>query len=70
VSGWPEAVEITAETVLVGDVISVGGRPLVVADLVLTTRGGRRLEFATGEALTLHSRSRLNATRTSGRGRR
>ncbi|AKG44406.1 MULTISPECIES: hypothetical protein [Streptomyces] len=65
----PEVVEITAETVLVGDVIQVGGRALVVADLVLTTRGGRRLEFATGEALTLHARSRLTGTRLSNRGR-
>ncbi|MFF2377104.1 hypothetical protein ACFVUW_22235 [Streptomyces xiamenensis] len=65
----PEVVEITAETVLVGDVIQVGGRALVVADLILTTRGGRRLEFATGEALTLHSRSRLIGTRLNSRRR-
>ncbi|MGW3295188.1 hypothetical protein ACWC9S_14545 [Streptomyces xiamenensis] len=65
----PEVVEITAETVLVGDVIQVGGRALVVADRILTTRGGRRLEFATGEALTLHSRSRLTGTRLNSRRR-
>ncbi|CAL9444383.1 hypothetical protein SUDANB171_02299 [Streptomyces sp. enrichment culture] len=65
----PEVVEITAETVLVGDVIQVGGRSLVVADLILTTRGGRRLEFATGEALTLHARSRLTGTRLNSRRR-
>ncbi|MFF2373837.1 hypothetical protein ACFVUW_05585 [Streptomyces xiamenensis] len=60
---WVRAVEIAADTVMVGDVIAVGGRQLMVADLV-SVPGGRRLRFASGEVLMLHQHSRLTATRS------
>ncbi|MFB4194358.1 hypothetical protein [Streptomyces carpaticus] len=60
---WARTVDITADTVLVGDVLTVGGRQLLVADLVRVP-GGRRLRFASGETLTLHPHSRMTATRS------
>ncbi|MGW8850299.1 hypothetical protein ACWGNE_21295 [Streptomyces xiamenensis] len=60
---WVRAVEIAADTVMVGDVVTVGGRQLMVADLV-SVPGGRRLHFASGEVLVLHQHSRLTATRS------
>ncbi|MFG2979943.1 hypothetical protein ACGFYQ_01620 [Streptomyces sp. NPDC048258] len=46
-----------------GDVIQIGGQPCRVADLVQLPAGAKRLFFESGEALTMHARSRLIALR-------
>ncbi|MFI5985890.1 hypothetical protein ACIBEA_34145 [Streptomyces sp. NPDC051555] len=56
-------IEITSADVRRGDVIQVGGRPCRVADLVQLRAGAKRLQFESGEALTMHARSRLTALR-------
>lgn len=64
--GPGRAVDVTAETVLCGDVFTVGGRLLVVVDLVRLREGGRRVLFASGEALTMNRGSWMTVTRTYG----
>lgn len=62
--GWAWSVPITADSVQVGDAISVGGRTLIVADLCQLPGGaGKMVRFHSGERLTLHPRSALVATR-------
>ncbi|MCU4749155.1 MULTISPECIES: hypothetical protein [unclassified Streptomyces] len=62
--GWVWSVPLTADTVRVGDAISVGGRTLIVADLCELPGGaGKMLRFRSGERLTLHPRSELSASR-------
>ncbi len=56
-------IEITSDSVQRGDVIQIGGQPCRVADLVQLPAGAKRLLFETGEALTMHARSRLIALR-------
>ncbi|MFJ7205260.1 hypothetical protein ACIQWR_17160 [Streptomyces sp. NPDC098789] len=56
-------IEITSADVRRGDVIQVGGRPCRVADLVQLRAGAKRLQFESGEVLTMHARSRLTALR-------
>lgn len=58
-----QTVEITSKTVLRGDVIMVGGQPLRVIGLRDLYGGAKRLIFHTGEILTLHRSTRLEATR-------
>jgi hypothetical protein len=48
-----EFVTITAATVQLADVISVGGQSLRVVDLVRLPGGRKRLTFETGETLIL-----------------
>ncbi|MFC9302322.1 hypothetical protein ACFTWG_22925 [Streptomyces albidoflavus] len=60
-------VEITAATVLRGDIIQVGGRACRVGDLFQLPRGARRLLFESGEPLTIDGRTRLVAVRTTRR---
>jgi hypothetical protein len=57
-------VEITSTTVQRGDVISVGGRPYRVSDLITLPARAKRLRFSTGETLTMHHETKLSATRT------
>ncbi|AKG44894.1 hypothetical protein H7827_10395 [Streptomyces sp. JH002] len=64
-SGWNRAVEVTADSVRVGDAVTLGGRTLTVADLNGLPNGAKQLRFATGEILTLHCRSALTVTRLS-----
>ncbi|MFF4847293.1 hypothetical protein [Streptomyces sp. NPDC001194] len=61
------SVEITSDSVQRGDVIQIGGQPCRVADLVQLPAGAKRLLFQTGEALTIHTRSRLIALRLMGK---
>ncbi|KMO94799.1 hypothetical protein [Streptomyces roseus] len=56
-------VEITSDSVQRGDVIQIGGQPCRVADLIQLRAGAKRLLFETGEALTMHARTRLIALR-------
>ncbi|MFI8264488.1 hypothetical protein [Streptomyces sp. NPDC085665] len=56
-------IEITSDSVQRGDVIQIGGQPCRVADLVQLRAGAKRLLFETGEALTVHARTRLIALR-------
>ncbi|MFD4922048.1 hypothetical protein ACWC98_18705 [Streptomyces goshikiensis] len=56
-------IEITSADVQRGDVIQVGGQPCRVVDLVQLPAGAKRLFFESGEALTMHARSRLTALR-------
>ncbi|MER5256095.1 hypothetical protein [Streptomyces sp. NPDC002855] len=60
-------VEITATSVLRGDVIEVGGQPCRVIDLVQLPGGAKQLVFESGELLTMHPRSRLVALRMTRR---
>ncbi|WP_446045390.1 hypothetical protein [Streptomyces olivaceus] len=60
-------VDITAATVLRGDVIQVGGQACRVSDLVQLPQGAKELLFETGESLTMHRRTRLRAVRATGR---
>ncbi|MGW8849304.1 hypothetical protein ACWGNE_16120 [Streptomyces xiamenensis] len=60
---WTRSSLETADTVRVGDVIVIGEKRFTVTDLVQTTQGERRLEFATGEALTMTARTSLYVIR-------
>ncbi|ONK13560.1 hypothetical protein [Streptomyces sp. MP131-18] len=56
------AVEIDARSVLRGDQVMVGGQAFTVSDMV-TVPGGKRLEFVSGETLTLRAHTVLWASR-------
>ncbi|MEU1015057.1 MULTISPECIES: hypothetical protein [Streptomyces] len=56
-------VEITAATVLRGDIIQVGGRACRVSDLFQLPQGAKQLLFESGEVLTINGRTRLVAVR-------
>ncbi|MFD6782970.1 hypothetical protein CH313_21525 [Streptomyces sp. TSRI0384-2] len=60
-------VEITAATVLRGDIIQVGGRACRVCDLFQLPRGAKRLLFESGKPLTIDGRTRLVAVQTTRR---
>ncbi|MFF8703096.1 hypothetical protein ACF067_29025 [Streptomyces albidoflavus] len=60
-------VEITAATVLRGDIIQVGGRACRVCALFQLPRGAKPLLFESGEPLTIDGRTRLVAVRTTRR---
>lgn len=64
---YSSTVSVTSTTVMPGDVIQVGGRPLRVADLVALPHRAKRLRFETGETLTMHIRTHLVAFRQKGR---
>ncbi|MFD0148621.1 hypothetical protein ACWGQ4_06895 [Streptomyces sp. NPDC055721] len=57
------SIEITAATVLRGDVIQIGGQPCRVADLFHLPGGAKRLRFESGELLTMHAQAWLIALR-------
>ncbi|GAA2688626.1 hypothetical protein GCM10010310_43440 [Streptomyces violaceolatus] len=56
-------IEITAATVLRGDIIQVGGRACRVSDLFQLPQGAKQLLFESGELLTINGRTRLLAVR-------
>jgi hypothetical protein len=60
-------VEITAATVLRGDIIQVGGRACRVSDLFQLPQGAKQLLFESGELLTMNGRTRLVAVRMTRR---
>ncbi|GGR55991.1 hypothetical protein GCM10010220_02350 [Streptomyces parvulus] len=60
-------VEITAATVLRGDIIQVGGRACRVSDLFQLPQGAKQLLFESGELLTINGRTRLVAVRMTRR---
>ncbi|MDT0310033.1 hypothetical protein RM780_24205 [Streptomyces sp. DSM 44917] len=56
-------VTVDAKTVRCGDQILVGGQLFTVRDMVALPRGGRRLEFTSGEHFALRAETVLWATR-------
>ncbi|MFE0686584.1 hypothetical protein ACFV0Z_00455 [Streptomyces xiamenensis] len=66
----PTQVTINASTVQCGDIITVGGRPLLVIDLTQLRGGMKRMEFFSGEILTIHTETVLTATRQCAPARR
>lgn len=60
-------VEVTAATVLRGDIIQVGGQACRVSDLFQLPQGAKQLLFESGELLTINGRTRLAAVRMTRR---
>ncbi|WP_314171489.1 hypothetical protein [Streptomyces winkii] len=60
-------VSVSSATVLRGDVIQIGGQPLIVSNIVTLPHKAKRLRFETGETLTMHIRTRFAAFRSKGR---
>jgi hypothetical protein len=58
-----EVVSITADTVRRGDIITIGGEHFRVLNLLALHSGAKRVTFHTGETLTMHGRTRMNALR-------
>ncbi|MFD8272381.1 hypothetical protein [Streptomyces flaveolus] len=56
-------IEVTAATVQRGDIIQLGGRACRVRDLFQLPQGAKQLLFESGELLTIHTRTRLDAVR-------
>jgi hypothetical protein len=56
-------VQVTVQTVLLGDIIVVGGQRLRVLVMITLPAGGNRLAFFSGESLTPRASSGLTATR-------
>ncbi|MFE7961047.1 hypothetical protein [Streptomyces sp. NPDC057413] len=54
---------MTATTVQRGDIIQLGGRACRVSDLFQLPQGAKQLLFESGELLTIHARTRLDAVR-------
>ncbi|MGK5534368.1 hypothetical protein [Streptomyces sp. URMC 129] len=57
------SVEVDAATVRRGDQLMVGGHVCTVADMVALPQGGKRLDFASGESLTMRPVTVLWVTR-------
>ncbi|WP_326596466.1 hypothetical protein [Streptomyces sp. NBC_01803] len=57
------SVEIDTGTVRRGDRIMVGGHVFTVEDMTALPQGGKRLDFASGESLTMRPTTVLWATR-------
>ncbi|MDT0305520.1 hypothetical protein RM780_00880 [Streptomyces sp. DSM 44917] len=57
-------VTVDARTVRLGDQLLLAGQAFTVADMTALFRGGRRLEFTTGETFTMKAHTVLYATRT------
>ncbi|WP_049580377.1 hypothetical protein [Streptomyces sp. SBT349] len=57
------SVEVDATTVRRGDEIMIGGQIFTVSDLTAAPRGGKRLEFASGETFLLRPHTVLWAAR-------
>ncbi|WP_432092304.1 hypothetical protein [Streptomyces sp. bgisy100] len=60
-------VEVTSVTVQRGDVITIGGLPCRVMDLITLPARAKRLRFTSGETLTMHPNTRLSALRAARR---
>ncbi|MGW8378504.1 hypothetical protein [Streptomyces sp. ODS28] len=59
------AVEVVASTVRLGDVITVGGVPMTVLDLVDLPGGAKRLNFGRGHTLSIGPGTRLTVLRVA-----
>ncbi|MDT0307414.1 hypothetical protein RM780_10610 [Streptomyces sp. DSM 44917] len=68
--GIMEQVMVDSSTVRRGDEILIGGQAYAVSDMVALPRGGRRLEFASGESFTMRASTVMWATRRRSLGRR
>ncbi|MDT0306292.1 hypothetical protein RM780_04855 [Streptomyces sp. DSM 44917] len=60
------AIGVTVDplTIRVGDQLLLAGQAFTVADMTATPRGGRRLEFTSGESFTMRAHTVHYATRT------
>ncbi|TDC25881.1 hypothetical protein E1265_05755 [Streptomyces sp. 8K308] len=58
-----ESITVNAATLQRGDIITIGGQPFVVRDLVSLHGGAKRLEFLSGDALTVRWNTILKAAR-------
>ncbi|TDC62376.1 hypothetical protein [Streptomyces hainanensis] len=58
-----ESITVNASTVQCGDIIAIGGRSFVVRDLVGLHGGAKRLEFLSGDCLTIRWNTILKAAR-------
>lgn len=61
-----DQVTVDAGSVRCGDQIMVGGQVLTVRDMVALPRGGRRLEFVSGETFTMRASTVVWAARRRG----
>lgn len=59
------AIEVDAASIRLGDVISVGGRPMTVMNLISLPRGQKRIEFDGGAVLALGPGESLTAFRVA-----
>ncbi len=57
------AIDVTARTILAGDIVHVGGQALEVLNLIEHPGQGKAVRFSTGEVLTMHSKTQLTVTR-------
>ncbi|MDT0305464.1 hypothetical protein RM780_00595 [Streptomyces sp. DSM 44917] len=57
-------VTVDSQTIRVGDQLFLGGQAFTVSDMSVVPRGGRRLEFASGESFTMRAHTVLYATRS------
>ncbi|MGK5530138.1 hypothetical protein [Streptomyces sp. URMC 129] len=62
-AGVMVTVEVDASTIRRGDQLLVGGQAFTVQDMSALPQGGKRVQFATGEILTLRPTTVLWATR-------
>ncbi|MDT0306886.1 hypothetical protein RM780_07905 [Streptomyces sp. DSM 44917] len=62
-AGIMEQVMVDASSVRRGDEILIGGQAYAVVDMAALPRGGRRLEFASGESFTMRASTVMWATR-------
>ncbi|MFE4856103.1 hypothetical protein [Streptomyces sp. NPDC056670] len=56
-------VEVTARTIQLHDVVTIGGMAFEVTNLSDLPHGAKQLRFASGESTTLHAKTRLPVTR-------
>ncbi|UFQ16869.1 MULTISPECIES: hypothetical protein [Streptomyces] len=62
-----QTVEVTARTILPGDVLNIGGQAFEVLNLIELPAQGKALRFTTGEVLNMHFKTRLTVFRTARR---
>ncbi|GAB2918568.1 hypothetical protein [Streptomyces mayteni] len=55
--------EVNAATVRRGDLLTIGGKALVVRDLINLPAGGKRLAFDSGESFTMRPTTVLTVNR-------
>ncbi len=62
-----QTVEVTARTILPGDVLNIGGQAFEVLNLIELPAQGKALRFTTGEVLNMHFKTRLTVFRAARR---
>lgn len=59
----PVRIEVGPNDVQCEDMITIGGRPIVVVELIQLPGGAKQLRFESGELLTIHSKTFLSVMR-------